>query len=1043
MSSKLFIHQPVLAVVVSVLITLVGALAIPQMGVLQFPDLAPPTVMVSANYPGADAETVEKAVATQIEQEVNGAENMIFMQSRSTNGGGYQLTVSFEIGTNPDLAAIDVQNRVARANSLLPPEVVRQGITVAKQSNQILCLVSLTSPNSTYDRLYLSNFATINLVNNLTRVPGVGGVDANIGGSPYSMRLWLDPHKLRRLQMTANEVMGAISDQNLLAPAGSVGKPPQAEDVDFQYSISVKSQLETPEEFADIIIKDDGQAQVRVRDVGRVELGAQSYDSFGRGNHHDEIPILIYQRPGANALAVAEALKAELELLSESFPEDIKAEITFDTTLAVKASIEAVLKTLLEAFLLVVVVVYTFLGNFRATLIPLLAVPVSLIGSFAVLYALGFSINTLTLFGMVLAIGIVVDDAIVVVEAVEHHIEQGKTPLEATEQAMSEVAKPVVAIALVLCSVFVPVAFLGGVTGELYRQFAITLASSVSLSAVVALTLTPALCRLLLKPKKANQESAPNGYLRIFGHLFSRVTGVYERLVALFLRRLFLTVVLMGGVVMMTLFLHKALPTAFIPEEDSGYLMISADLPAAASLSRSDAVARQMQEVLDTFPEIERTNTIGGFGLISGNGSNKFTAFSTLIPWEKRKSPEQSAAYLQQAIAEKLEAIPGATFMVLNPPAVPGLGTAGGFVMEVQDRRGTTPLELEAATQSLLEPAWGSSKLMAVFSPFSTLVPKVQLDIDRSQLRKLGLSLGEVLGTLQTTLDGGFVNLFSRFGRNWRVYVQADAQYRRTPDDISRIEVRTADGEMVSLSTFARVEMTTAPDSLMRYNLYRAAEVYGSAQPGVSSGEALEEMEVLAAQNLPAGFGFEWTGTAFQEKQSAGKQSSTLALALLFVFLFLAAQYNSWAIPFSVLLGLPAGILGAYSGVYLFGTDNNVYVQIGIVTLMGLAAKNAILIVEFAKERYERGGVTLREAALEGAQLRFRPIVMTSLAFILGVLPLLFSHGASAVGQRALGLAVASGMTLATLLGVFVIPSLYVMVQTLAEKLTGSRKENP
>lgn len=1037
MFSKIFIQQPVPAVVLSLLITLVGALSIPQMGVSQFPDLAPPTVVVSANYPGADAETVEKAVAAQIEQEVNGAENMIFMQSRSSNGGGYQLTVSFEIGTDPDLAAIDVQNRVSRANPLLPNEVVRNGITVAKQSNQILCLVSLTSPGGTYDSLYLSNFATINVVNNLVRLPGVGGADAGFGGSPYSMRLWLQPDKLRSLNLTALDVMRTIGEQNVLAPAGSVGKPPQGAKVDFQYSISAKTQLEAPEEFEAIVIKDSEGALVRIKDVARVEMGAQSYDSFGRGDHVDEIPILVYQRPGANALAVTNALEEELERLSAGFPEDVKAEVTFDTTLAVTSSIEAVLRTLAEAFLLVVLVVYTFLGSFRATLIPLLAVPVSLVGSFAVLYALGFSINTLTLFGMVLAIGIVVDDAIVVVEAVEHHIEQGKLPREATEQAMDEVSKPVIAIALVLCSVFVPVAFLGGVTGELYRQFAVTLASSVVLSAVVALTLTPALCSMLLRPRSGQD----GWYLRSFAVVFSRLNRLYEWMVGVMLRRLWLCVAVMLVAVLGTVGLQKALPTGFIPEEDSGYLIIAAELPAASSLARTDQAARRMQEVLDTFPGIQRTNTIGGFNLLSGiRGPNYLTAFVNLAPWDERRSKEESAFQLQRAISEKLQDIEEANFLVLNPPAVPGLGVAGGFVMEVQDRRGLTPLELELTTQGMLELAWGNPKLVGVFSTFSTLVPRVSLEIDRLKARVLGLPLDRILATMQVTLDGEFVNLFNRFGRNWRVYVQAEESYRKTPDDVSRIEVLSERGDLVPLSTFAKVRMSTAPDSLMRYNLYRSAEVFGSAAPGVSSGEALEEMERLALESLPAGYDFEWTGTAYQEKKSAGKQGSILALAVVFVFLFLAAQYNSWAVPISILLGLPLGVLGAYLGVYFLGTDNNVYVQIGIVTLMGLAAKNAILIVEFAKESYERAGLPLKEAALQGARLRFRPILMTSLAFILGVLPLLFSHGASAEGQRSLGLAVASGMAVATVLGVFVIPALYVMVQSFAERLVGRRE---
>ncbi len=1034
-----------MAIVISILISLVGLLALPNMAVARFPDLAPPTVMVTANYPGADAVTVEKTVATQIEQEINGAENMIYMQSKMGNDGSYSLVVSFEVGTNADLAAVDVQNRVARANANLPEEVVRNGISVVKQSTQILMLVSMISPKQTYDKLYLSNYTTLNVLDAIMRVPGVGGADLRIGAAPYSMRMWVDPNKLKQFDVAATDITAAIREQNLQAPAGAVGQPPQATGLDFQYPVTVRGQLETPEEFGNIVIKRNANgALVRMKDISRIEMGAQAYDSYGRQNGQEQIPILIYQRPGANALTVAKAVEAEMERLSESFPDDIAYKVSFDTTLAVDASVKEVMKTLAEAFLLVVLVVFTFLGNFRATLIPLLAVPVSLIGTFAVLFALGFSINTLTLFGLVLAIGIVVDDAIVVVEAVEHHIEHGMTPLAATERAMAEVSGPVIAIALVLCSVFVPVAFLGGITGQLYRQFAVTLSASVMLSAIVALTLTPALCQMLLRPR--TKMWGPFGwYLAAFEKVFSKVSSSYHWLAGIAVRRVFLSVIVMGVVYAGTGFFHKTLPTGFIPSEDSGYLLVVGSLPPGASMERTDAYAKKLEKILMDTPGIQTVNTLGGMNLMSGSrGPNYVSMFLILEPWAQRTDPQQHAAALQMALMGKLMSVKEGQTMVLNPPPVPGLGFAGGFTFELQDRSGKSPQELEAVAQGFLAQGRTNPLLASLYTPFSTAVPQIFLDVDRDKAKTLGIPINAIFNTLQINLGGSFVNLFSRFGRTWRVYVQSEAEYRRTPEDIGNLEVRTDTGAMVPVSTLAKVNMTTGPDLVMRYNLFRAAEVFGGAAPGISSGTAIEQMEKLAKENLPPGYGFEWTGTAFQEKESAGQQGQVLLLALIFVFLFLAAQYESWAVPFSILLGLPIGILGAYLGTFLFGADSNIYVQIGIITLMGLAAKNAILIVEFAKEKYEKEGLPLRDAALEGAQLRFRPILMTSFAFILGVLPLaLADSGAGAAGQKSLGIAVASGMTMATILGVFVIPALYVMVQGAAEFVSRKKKVKP
>ncbi len=1046
MSSSTFIKRPVLSIVISLLLTLVGALAIPNMAVQRFPDLVPPTVLVSATYPGADAVTVEQTVATQIEQVVNGAEHMLYMSSKSASDGSYQLTVTFEVGSDVDLAAVDVQNRVNRANATLPEEVVRNGITVAKQSTQFLMVATLHSPEEKYDKLFLSNYASINLLDPLSKVPGVGGVEARSGSSPYAMRVWVRPDALAQRSLTVGDVVGALREQNVQAAAGSIGQPPQPEGLAFQYPVSVRGQLDTAEQFENVVVGSSGddQSLVLLKDVGRAELGGQAYDSFGRRNGKDAIPLIIFQRPGANALEVAQAVKSELTRLGADFPDGMEVDITYDATLVVQASIAEVLKTLAEAFFLVVIVVFTFLGSFRATFIPLVAVPVSLIGTFAILLAFGFSINILTLLAMVLAIGIVVDDAIVVVEAVEHHIEEGMNPQDATEQAMKEVAGPVVAIALVLCSVFVPVAFLGGLTGQLFRQFAVTMSASVLLSAVVALTLTPALCSLLLRPRQPLW--GPFGwYVSAFERLFSWTLKGYGMMVKALLRRLFLAglaVLLVsagvGG-------LQRVLPSGLVPAEDNGYLLISISLPPGSSLERTDAVAQQVEEIVLARPEVQSMVMFGGSNLMTGNrGPSYAFSFVILKPWSERKGPAQSAEAVQGALMQAFGQLKEATVFAVNPPPIPGLGLSGGFVFELQDRSGATPQELETVTQEFLASARQSQLLSPqLFTPYSTAVPQLLVDLDRLKVKRLGANLGEVFSTLQTSLGGVYVNLFNKFGRTWRVYVQAEAEYRRKPEDIKRLFVRGRNQEMVPLSALAEVELTTGPDLVQRYNLYRTAEVYGSPGPGVSSGEALSEMEQLASRELPPGYGFEWTGTAYQEKASTGQQGQVLALAFVFVFLFLAALYESWAVPFSILLGLPLGLLGAYGGLLVSGHTNNVYAQIGIITLLGLAAKNAILIVEFAKEKYEQQGWPLKEAALEGAKLRFRPILMTSFAFILGVVPLALAGGAGAASQQALGASVVFGMTCATIGGVFLIPALYVAVQSAAEKLARARLFTP
>lgn len=1045
MFSQIFINRPVLATVISLLITIAGLLAIPTLPIAQYPDMVPPTVQVTAVYPGADSATVEQTVAAPIEQQVNGAEGMLYMVSKSRNDGTYVLTVTFEVGRDPDLAAVDVQNRVNRANSTLPADVIQQGITVRKQSTQILMVVSVYSPDSSRDNLFLSNYCSINLLDRLGRIKGVSSADIPVGKQDYAMRLWVRPDNLAAKKLTASDLANAIREQNVQAAAGSIGQPPQSPGLEYQYPVSVKGRLEQAEEFENIVLRAaPGGQMLQIKDVARTELGSQSYNSFGRLDGQAAMPILIYQLPGANALTLAGEIKKQMEEMAKVFPTGVDYQVSFDSTVFVNASIHEVLKTLRDAFVLVVLVIFTFLGNFRATLIPMLAVPVSLVGTFAVLAGIGFSINTLTLFGIVLAIGIVVDDAIVVVEAVEHHIEHGLTPRQATEKAMAEVSGPVVAIALVLCSVFVPVAFMGGLTGELYKQFAITLSVSVALSALVALTLTPALCCLILKPRKPMR--GPLGwYISSFNKVFEKVGGVYGRAVGFLLRRLFVGLVLLVLVIVGTLVLNSKVPGGFLPNEDNGYMFVGATLPSGATIERTDAVAKKAEEIMKKTPGVKTVITFGGMNVVTGaNGSNQASFICVFTDWKERQSKETRAGGIIRSVYSAFKDIPEGMVFPVNPPPIPGLGTSGGFVLEVEDRVGQTPQDLLDATQTLLKAARENPTLDATIRTiFSTDLPKINLNVDRMKVKVLGIPLTDVFNALQVNLGGMYVNQFNRFGRTWRVYVQSEAEYRRNPEDIGNLYVRNAQGRMVPLSTLCDVQMVTGPDTLQRYNLYRSAEVYGGPAPGKSSGEAIAAMEQVAAQALPDGYAIEWTGTAYQEKESSGQQAQILVMALIFVFLFLAAQYESWSVPFSVLLGLPAGVMGALAGTMMMGHDNNVYVQIGIIALLGLAAKNAILIVEFAKEQYENTDLSLREATLQGAKLRFRPILMTAFAFILGVVPLMLAHEAGAASQRSLGTAVGVGMLVATALGVFLIPVLYVSVQSLTEFVTRKSGKKP
>jgi HAE1 family hydrophobic/amphiphilic exporter-1 len=1040
MVSRFFIQRPIFAAVLSIVIIIAGLVTLRSLPIAQYPEIAPPTVQVTAAYPGASAAVLASTVAQPIEEQVNGAEGMLYMSSTSTNNGAYILTVTFEVGTDLDMAQVLVQNRVSQAEALLPETVQRIGLTVEKQSTNILLFAALTSPDDRYDALYLSNYATLRIKDELSRLEGVGSVMV-FGASDYSMRIWLDPNRLKARGLTTSDVINAIREQNVQVAAGQIGQSPAEDQQNFQYAINVRGRLEEISEFERIVVKSlTGGRMIRVRDVARVELGAQTYDMSSQTGGKDCAAIGVFLQPGANALETAQRIKDRMADLERAFPPGLAYDIPFDTTIFVKASIDEVVQTLFIAVILVFFTVLVFLQNWRATLIPAATIPVSLIGTFTAMAALDVSINMLSLFGLVLAIGVVVDDAIVVVENASRNIdESGLSPKEATIKAMQEVSGPIIATTLVLLAVFVPTAFLGGITGQLYRQFALTIATATVFSSINALTLSPALSAILLRPSAERTNVLARGFNWMFGKF---QTG-YQRTLASLLRRGIVMMIVFACLTAAAFFGFDSRPKGFVPSEDQGWAMYSIQLPDAASRQRTLAVVEKLNQRLAAMPGIRTWVAVPGYSLMDGavipNAAAVWTVFD---PWEERLS----AGLTQEAILGQMWGavadIQEAMIFAFTPPPIMGLGTAGGFEMQIQDRNHLGLDTLQQTTNEISGGAFAHPRLQMAYTTFRANVPQLQAHVDRSQTKSLGIELSNVFDTLQANLGSIYVNDFNKFGRSYQVRVQADAPFRSSIDDILRLEVRNDRGGMVPLGTVVEVSETLGPQIITRYNMYPSAKVSGQGNPGTSSGESMAIMEEIAGSTLPPGMGYEWTGMSFQEKAAAGQTFLVFALAVLFVYLVLCAQYESWSLPLVVILAVPLGLLGTVIAVTVRGMEINVYSQIGIVLLIALTCKTAILIAEFAKAERE-AGLGILEAAAKAARLRFRPILMTAFTFILGVFPLVIATGAGAGGRQALGTAVFGGMIAATALLVFFVPLFYVGIQKMAERVrfkTASRR---
>jgi multidrug efflux pump len=1111
MFARFFVDRPVFATVLSIVIVIIGAVALQALPIAQYPEVVPPTVQITATYPGASAKVVADTVAAPIEQEVNGVENMLYMLSKSTNDGQLNLDVTFRVGTNLDFAQVLTQNRVSIAEAKLPEEVKRQGVTVKKKSPMILLCVNLLSPDGRYDQLYLSNYATIQVKDALARLPGVGDVSF-LGARDYSMRVWLDPMALAARNMTAADVLQALREQNVQVAAGRIGQPPAPAGVAFQYTVNTLGRLLDPEQFAGIVVKTGEHGDItRLSDVGRVELGAKSYDVASYLDGQASVTMAVFQLPGANALATAESVRAEMDRLKARFPAGMEYKIVYDTTVFVDESIHEVYKTLFEAFVLVFLVVLIFLQDWRATLLPMIDVPVSLIGTFFVMAMLGFSLNNLSLFGLVLAIGIVVDDAIVVVENVERWMAKGLAPREATIKALEEITGPVIAITLVLSSVFIPTAFIAGISGQFYRQFALTIAASTIISAINAMTMAPARAVTLIKPHAHGEERrealpltavvllgalladffvtgrvlgllglsagghgheahgspavrwairlavvgaggvlghrlnarvnrALLDFFAAFNRFFEWLTDGYGRIVARLVGATGLLLAVYAGFMVLTWLGFRTVPTGFIPEQDKGYLVVNAQLPDGASLERTEEVMARVDEMVRAAPGVAHTIRIPGYSILTSNNiSNAGGMFVILAPFEERVHEGLSAGVVGGKLREQFRHLQDAVVVTFGAPPVDGLGNTGGFKLQVQDRADAGPEALQGAVENMISAGTVQPGLVGLFSTFRASQPQLYLDVDRAKAKALGVSLDDVFSTLQIYLGSAYANDFTRFGRNWQVNIQADAAYRVDPNDIGQLKVRNRDGAMVPLSTLVSVRDTTGPAIVNRYNMFPSAEIAGGTAPGVSSGQAISTMEALAAQELPATMSFEWTELTLQQILAGNTAVFVFVLGAVLVFMVLAAQYESWSLPGAIILIVPMCLLAAISGVWVVGSDNNIFTQIGLIVLIGLAAKNAILIVEFAKQLQDEGKPRF-EAIVEASKVRLRPILMTSFAFILGVLPLVRSSGAGAEMRFALGVAVFSGMVGVTFFGIFFTPVFYEVIRGRTDRRAAERR---
>ncbi len=1020
--------------VISIVIVLAGLISIPLLPVGEFPEISPPQVKVTASFPGANAQTVIDAVAGPIEQEVNGVEGMIYMQSTAANDGSYSLTVTFEFGTDPDLAQVNVQNRVSQADPILPEEVKRQGVRVKKQSTDMLMIVNVFSPDGSLDPEFISNYATINVADVLARIRGISEA-TNLGALDYSMRVWIDPDRLAALSLTPDDVIAAIREQNVEVAAGQIGGPPVPEGQQFQYTLTTKGRLRSVEEFERIVVRAGvGTEIVFLSDVARLELGSASYSAFGLLDGQPSAVLAIYKLPEANALAVADDIYDTLDNLTGNFPDGLEATILYDTTRYVEISIDEVVTTLLQAVALVIGVVLLFLGNWRATLIPALTIPVSLIGTFAFMLAIGMSINTVSLFGLILAIGVVVDDAIVVIENTERHVGAGLTGVEAAMLTMKEVTGPIVATTLVLLAVFVPVTLMPGISGSLYRQFAMTISVAVVISSINSLTLSPALAAMLIKERKE-----PRGPFGAFSRFLDRTTRGYERLVGASVKRMPVTVavyLILAGVIT---WLVLSLPTGFVPEEDKGAFFVDISLPDGASLQRTEEVVEEVGKILEADPDVAHVISVNGFSLLKGVvSSNSALAVVVLKDWEERTEPEQHQAAVANRLRGQLFAIPDAMVLVFAPPALPGVGSVSGLDYRLLDRQGRSAQQLASTALMVVAEANAAPEIGQAFTTFRAAVPLIEVEADRIKAKDQGISLSSVFGTLQAMLGSMYVNDFNLFGRTYRVIVQADGEFRNQEDDISRLFVRNRDNEMVPLSTLITTRSTLGPETLNRYNLFNAVTINAMPAPGYSESEAIAALTRISEEQLPEGYGFDWSGMTYQSLVAGNLAPIIFALALVFVYLFLVAQYESWLIPAAIVLSVPLALLGAFAGLWAVGIPLNIYGQIGLVLLIGLSAKTAILIVEFAKQLNESEGLSVHEAAVKAAGLRFRAVLMTALSFVLGVLPLVLASGAGAASRVSLGLAVFAGMLASAILGTLMVPACFAFIQRLRVRLHGT-----